>query len=1014
MELNDRFAQYTKQLANLTAAGELISAADLDMLSSFDVAQTTAGIAATIAKPNNIIGKTRIWLSNSGSAPITVQGFTIAPGKEIELFHNGNAWDVTGSDSSGGTITNNWYNTVTAAAPAVTDAVTLSQNYPQNPNYGGMWLHNGMVYSWGVNVAGIPNTVGNANEGTINNPVPMPVDAYFYNGTTLVPHTPKFVKFWRNNWSAFYLDQEGKLWMKGANNSFGVGAGVVGDNIEAIQCINFFVINNIRIVDFAMGSGDNGALDYQASYFAITDTGAVYAWGYNSNGQLGLGNLTLTAVPTLVTLPAGAKPVAIQVSSNQGGAAVHAGILLDDGRLFVSGANASGQLGLGNTTQRTSFVLSRSGVANFWLSVDNSFAVLADGTIVTTGNNFQGCHGRGSTTATNTWLPVPALTGAKAIRITCGTHGNLSTMVLDDQGRIWVAGANTWGQMGLGSSNVTQQNTLVLLTAAQAPFQGKVKDGFFAGSAACTGFVLTTEGEVWSVGANQYANRALGNKGDAVLLRSTWNKCAFQGVRVITMRPAAEQNTATFLALDENNDLWTAGIANQIGGGNATGASIPSKVTWGRNTGTPGAVVTVNQTVANTRVAVGAVLDPNVASPFASPIEGDSYIQTSDGTPTGQKLSEWRYTGSAWIQTSQSSAAIIANSSGFRTYFPQSAVVSQFLTLPTAATVTAAGLTAVGGATVAPYSLLFAGRGLISMNAPVAGTTPAAIFTVPTSYVRQVVPIIPGVSNVYHYLALTDRIAHIDVWVCNATTGIPERRLAANVVTSGTPGLQSTLNLGPDNGESYENSNLQWLNYVIPREIITAYATASNTIRLALRPAASNGEAALFYMAGYAVTANPFDVAISDAANHFVDSNGAGVRSAALGDWNGGWLAQLAANATLATVRLPLSTTTKDLYLGIIQNANNEGGFGLTEWTIRHPSGNVVLGRPRVHIKPPYGNEKFNYFFVQRGFVIPAAVLAAKAVTPVNSAVSYLEIQITNRSVVEPAFWAGAYTEAVN
>lgn len=53
-------------------------------------------------------------------------------------------WDPTSSawEAVTNALITNWYETVTALAPDVTDEVTLSHNAPQNQNYGGAWLQN--------------------------------------------------------------------------------------------------------------------------------------------------------------------------------------------------------------------------------------------------------------------------------------------------------------------------------------------------------------------------------------------------------------------------------------------------------------------------------------------------------------------------------------------------------------------------------------------------------------------------------------------------------------------------------------------------------------------------------------------------------------------------------------------------------------------------------------------------------------------------------------------------------
>jgi alpha-tubulin suppressor-like RCC1 family protein len=83
--------------------------------------------------------------------------------------------------------------------------------------------------------------------------------------------------------------------------------------------------------------------------------GTVWAWGSNSNGQLGDGTTTTRKSPQQVSALSGITAVAAGSS--------HTLALGSDGRVWAWGANGEGQLGDGTTTQRTQPVLlSLSGI----------------------------------------------------------------------------------------------------------------------------------------------------------------------------------------------------------------------------------------------------------------------------------------------------------------------------------------------------------------------------------------------------------------------------------------------------------------------------------------------------------------------------------------------------------------------------------------------------------------------------------------------------------------------------
>ena len=75
---------------------------------------------------------------------------------------------------------------------------------------------------------------------------------------------------------------------------------------------------------------------------ALTSTGAVLAWGYNADGELGDGNTTNSDVPVKVKLPAGRKVTAIAAGE------LHSLAVTSTGAVLAWGGNNFGQLGDGS------------------------------------------------------------------------------------------------------------------------------------------------------------------------------------------------------------------------------------------------------------------------------------------------------------------------------------------------------------------------------------------------------------------------------------------------------------------------------------------------------------------------------------------------------------------------------------------------------------------------------------------------------------------------------------------
>ena len=89
---------------------------------------------------------------------------------------------------------------------------------------------------------------------------------------------------------------------------------------------------------------------------ALTSTGAVLAWGYNTDGELGNGSTASSDVPVKVKLPAGTKVTAIAAggyldrSRRDTAGPGHSLALTSTGAVLAWGYNADGELGDGDTT----------------------------------------------------------------------------------------------------------------------------------------------------------------------------------------------------------------------------------------------------------------------------------------------------------------------------------------------------------------------------------------------------------------------------------------------------------------------------------------------------------------------------------------------------------------------------------------------------------------------------------------------------------------------------------------
>ena len=189
---------------------------------------------------------------------------------------------------------------------------------------------------------------------------------------------------------------------------------------------------------------------------AVKTDGTLWGWGYNNlYGQLGQGTVTVNDVSSPIQIGALTNWKQVQM----GGESTLA--IKTDGTIWTWGRNDSGQLGLGDTTHRSSPV--QVGALNTWSNIGSApgsptlSAVKTDGTLWIWGSNTQGQLGLGDTTNRSSPTQVGALTNWKYI------VSSSSCLALKTDGTIWSWGFNSEGQLGV--EDVTPRSSPVQIGA---------------------------------------------------------------------------------------------------------------------------------------------------------------------------------------------------------------------------------------------------------------------------------------------------------------------------------------------------------------------------------------------------------------------------------------------------------------------------------------------------------------------------------------------------------------------
>jgi len=353
----------------------------------------------------------------------------------------------------------------------------------------------GTVYSTGSNwdgELGLGTSGNGTNQSTLTAMINMP------SGKTAI-------QIACGNYHSLVLFDDGTVYSTGYNYNGALGLGNETDQSTLTAMIN-------------MPSGKTAIQIACGGYHSLVlfDDGTVYGTGNNGNGELGLGTSGYgTNKTTLIEmiLPLGKTATQIACGNN------HSVVLFDDGTVYSTGFNMYGELGLGtsgygtNKTTLTAMINMPSGKTAIQIACgyNHSVVLFDDGTVYSTGYNYNGALGLGTsgygTNKTTLTAMINMPSGKTATQIACG---NYHSVVLFDDGTVYSTGYNTYGQLGLGTSgNGTNQSTLTAMI--------NMPSGKTATQIACGGYhskVLFSDGTVYSTGSNYSGQLGLGTSGN--------------------------------------------------------------------------------------------------------------------------------------------------------------------------------------------------------------------------------------------------------------------------------------------------------------------------------------------------------------------------------------------------------------------------------------------------------------------------------------------------------------------
>ena len=237
--------------------------------------------------------------------------------------------------------------------------------------------------------------------------------------------------------------------------------------------------------------------------FILKNDSTLWGCGNNGYGQLGLGDTTARTIFTKIINDVKS------VDCGRG----HTIILKNDGTLWGCGRNSYGQLGLGDMTNRHTFIqitTNTDNIKSFYCGDNYELILKNDGTLWGCGRNANGQLGLGDKSDRTTFVQIT--TNTNDIKSIC--CGECHTLILKNNGTLWGTGYND-GKLGLGD---TTDKTAFIIIGINTNDIKSVYCGY--------GYtlILKNDGTLWGCGDNDKSQLGLGNTpSDLIFTQITTN-----------------------------------------------------------------------------------------------------------------------------------------------------------------------------------------------------------------------------------------------------------------------------------------------------------------------------------------------------------------------------------------------------------------------------------------------------------------------------------------------------------
>ncbi len=402
----------------------------------------------------------------------------------------------------------------------------------------------GAAYCWGLNTSG---QVGNPATAT-----------HFLVPVAVTPQATITAGYTHS-----CVISNGKAYCWGDNSDGELGNGSTTSSSVPVAVVTSGVLSGVTLTQITAGF-----------FFtcALSSTGAVYCWGFNSDGELGNNSTANSSVPVAVSTSGALAGLTVtQISADSG---FNACALSSAGAAYCWGRNTDGQLGNNTITSSSvpvavsmSGVLAGKTLTQVTAGNDLTCALDSTGLAYCWGDNLRGQLGNNS--AANSSVPVAVTTSGvlSGVTLTQISAGNAFACALGSTGAAYCWGYNASGQ--LGNSSTASSSVPVAVTTTGVLSAATLTQVTPGASFTCA---LGSAGAAYCWGLN--GNGQLGNN-------STTSSAAPVAVTAsgLTLTQVSSGNTATCTQASTGAAYcWGMNSSGQLGNNSTTQSTVPAIV----------------------------------------------------------------------------------------------------------------------------------------------------------------------------------------------------------------------------------------------------------------------------------------------------------------------------------------------------------------------------------------------------------------------------------------------------